>query len=208
MAHRYLSTAEQSLVLNKLAAYVADYLTPEGFTYTPPSEDSYSHKLVGPNEATLYLRMTGDTKGDRVEISGGFHIGKSKYGNLEFVRPNCGVPNDISVALSRGPDAIAKEIKNRYLPKYLSALTQARDQRDKAEAYTQAKLANLQRLQNLGGDARKIARDAEGGYLSIGEVYGHIEATDDSARLDLRCLTIKQAEAVINLLKGSNHDQE
>jgi len=201
MAHRYMSIAEQSAILTGIAAYVAGYLTPEGFTYTPPIDDEHNHVLVGPNEAKLYISMEGDTKGDRIYIGGSFHIGKDRFGNPgSYVRPD-NDPGTISVALKRGEEAIAREIRMRYLPKYLPALAQARQKRDAQQAYRTARHENLQKLQNLGGDMRKLDIDAERGYLHIGEVYGHIEATNDSASLELRCLTIQQAEAIIKLLK-------
>lgn len=60
MAHRYLSTAEQNLILTKVAAYVAGFI---GFNYSLPTEDTYSHKLIGPDEAVLYVSVIGDTHG-------------------------------------------------------------------------------------------------------------------------------------------------
>src|ERR1035437_10317822 len=102
MAHVYRSTEESNRILSKVASHAAGYLAPEGFTYTPPTEDDYQHKLLGPKEATLNLSLEGDTKGDRIKVGGGFHIGMGVYGNLEFVRPKSGVPSDISVALARG----------------------------------------------------------------------------------------------------------
>jgi hypothetical protein len=200
MAHVYRSTEESNRILSKVAQYVADYLASEGFTYTPPTEDGYQHKLVGPNEATLYLRLEGNSNGDRIAVSGGFHIGKGRYGNSEFVRPKSGVPSDISVALARGEKAIAKEINHRYLPKYLFALAEAVVQRDAEQLYTDKKMGNLRHLYNLTGANRTLDAGTRA-YLQVGEVYGHIETSDNFATLELRCLTIQQAEAVIKLLK-------
>lgn len=201
MAYRSIDTAERILTLHAIASYLNGYLGKEGFKYTQPTEDMYQYKLVGPDEAVIYLSLEGDSKGDRLSISGGFHIGKDKFGNTEFVRPNCGISSGITVAVKRGDEAIGHAVLRRFLPKYLAELAQARKQRDESEAYLQAKLSNLQRLQNLGGDTRKLDRDAVRGYLHIGEMYGHIEATNDSATLELHCLTIEQAEAVIKLLR-------
>jgi hypothetical protein len=201
MAHRYISGAEANLILTKVASYVAGYLKSEGYRYQPPTEDGYMHKLVGPNEATIYLNVSGHTSGDRINISGGFNIGSGRTGSGYFVRPNMGINSEISVSLSRGEETIAREIQKRFLPVYMVELAAARKQRDANEAYHNAQLGNLQRLQNLAGDCRKLDCDAEKAYLLIGEVYGYIRATDNTASLELRCLTIKQAEEIINLLR-------
>lgn len=210
MAHIYRSMEETRETLRNVANYLAVFLSEGGsgwdgaskWTYTNPEGDNWQHKIVGPDEAVIYVTLEGDTKGDRINLSGGFHIGTSKWGNSEYVRPNSGVPSSISVALSRGNAVIAAELKRRYLPAYLKALAEARTQRDHNEAYHNAKLSNLQRLQNLGGDTRKLDYDAERGYLHIGETYGYIQTTDNSASLELRCLTMAQAEAIIKVLKG------
>ena len=81
MAHRYISGAEANLILTKVASYVAGYLKSEGYRYQPPTEDGYMHKLVGPNEATIYLNVSGHTSGDRINISGGFNIGSGRTGS-------------------------------------------------------------------------------------------------------------------------------
>lgn len=208
MAHRYLSTAETTLTLTKLAAYVAVFLSEGGsgwdgtsqWTYTPPTEDSYSHKLIGPDEAVIYLSLTGDTAGDRVNISGSFHIGKTKFGNSEFVRPKSGTPSDISVALDRGFATVAQEILKRYLPKYLPALAEARTQRDADQAYKVKQQSNLSRLALLAG-SRTPDMQSHSVSLSIGEVYGDIEAYGDSITLKFRSLTMAQAETLIKTLR-------
>ena len=199
MTHVYRSTEESDRVLSEVAYYVVRQL--EGFTYTEPTEDSYSHILVGPNEAKLYLRLEGDTKGDRIGVSGHFHIGRTAYGNTEFVRPKSGVPSAITVSLARGEETIAREIKNRYLPKYLAALAEARAQRDATQLYMDKKMGNLRHLHNMTGETRTLDAGTTRAYLQVGEVYGHIETSDNTATLDLHCLTMKQAEAVIKLLK-------
>ena len=199
MAYRSTNLNEVHEELKRIAYTLVGGLP--GWVYAEPDERSCYHKLIGPDEATLYLSIDGDTKGDRLRVSGGFHIGKTKYGNPEYVRPNTGDPGSMTMAIARGPEAIVRTVSRYVQDKYLPALAQAIKQRDEAEAYLQAKLSNLQHLQSLAGDTRTLARDAERGYLHIGEAYGHIEATDDSERLDLRCLTIKQAEDIINLLR-------
>lgn len=197
MAHRYLSTAEQNLILTKVAAYVAGCI---GFNYSLPTEDTYSHKLIGPDEAVLYISVIGDTNGDRINISGGFHIGRTKWGNSEFVRPKSGVPSDITIALSRGNEVIAHEIKARYLPGYLVALAEARTQRDADQAYIVKQGASLSRLALLAG-SRTPDLQSHSVYLNIGEIHGAIEAYGDSITLNMHRLTMKQAEAVIKLLR-------
>jgi hypothetical protein len=207
MAHVYRSPEDHNRILSKVAAYAARYLAPE-FTYTPPTEGGYQHKLVGSNEATLYLSLEGDTKGDRIIVSGGFHIGTISFGGYgAYVRPNSGVPSDISVALARGEAAVAMEIRRRYLPVYLVALAEARAQRDADTAYIVKQQATLSRLALVAGNRTPDLQCAGSGRshtvsLSIGEIYGDIEAYGDSVTLKLRSMTLAQAEAVLKLLKG------
>jgi hypothetical protein len=201
MAYRHTDTATVRTALKHLANAVSFGLG-KGWT-VPEQELDYSARLEGPDEAKVYLRIEGDTKGDRVNVSGGFHIGTTAHGNSEYVKPRSGVPADISVALSRGTEVLLREINSRYLPKYLAALAEARTQRDADIAYRNAKHSNLQHLQDLGGDKRKLDFDAERGYLHIGEVYGYIEASETTARLELRCLPLSLAEKIIKLIKDS-----
>lgn len=196
MAHVYKSTEETTLILTQLAVHLAAYI---GFSYTQPNEDNYAHKLIGPDEAVLYISLIGETKGDRINISGGFHIGKTKYGNDEYVRPE-NHPGEITVALSRGPDAIGHEIACRFLPKYLSALAEARTKRDANVTYQVKQQTNLSRLALAAGSYTPDA-ESHSVDLSIGEVYGDIEAYGDSITLKLQSLTVKQAEHVIKLLR-------
>jgi hypothetical protein len=198
MSHIYRSTEEGNAVLVPLTQYLAQALG-EGWS-VEPSEGCWGHRLVGPNEARLYLSLEGDTKGDRINISGGFHIGRTKFGNSEFVRPKSGVPSDITVALARGNEAIAREIMNRYLPKYLAALAEARTQRDADNAYKVKQQSTLSCLALLAGSQ---APDLQSHTvsLSIGEIYGDIEAYGDSVTLKLRSMTRKQAGDVLTLLR-------
>jgi hypothetical protein len=67
--------------------------------------------------------------------------------------------------------------------------------------------ANLRHLAKAAGTVVPVdkypSRDVVSSVsISIGEIYGTLTASDKSAQLELRCLTIKQAEDILSYLKG------
>ena len=107
----------------------------------------------------------------------------------------------ISVALSRGPEAIAKEITRRLLPEYLRILALGIAQAEKDNAYANAKAINLRVLAQAIGEKAPQERDEKVNF-SAGEAYGTIQANATTAELHLRSLTIDQAQHILKFLKG------
>jgi hypothetical protein len=146
-----------------------------------------------------------------VSISGSLNIGR----NGAFVTVYEGgqrlSPGSISVALSRGPEAIAKEITRRLLPEYLRifALAVAKLQADNAYDFDVS--ANLHFLAKAIGTVVPSKKDDGNSYVEAqresisfnrGEAYGTIRVSNKTAELHLRSLTITQAEHILNYIKG------
>ena len=133
--------------LVRLAQDIAKELG-DGWTFKPLDEPYPTQYITGPNEAELAIRIEtyGSRKG-RIEVHGNFHIGR----NREFIdvrdwnhttSERCKLP-EISVSGNRGAEAIAKEIKRRFLPEYLPLLQKAIDKRDAANSHEDKTRANL-----------------------------------------------------------------
>ncbi len=109
---------------------------------------------------------------------------------------------EISVALSRGSEAIAKEITRRLLPEYFRILALGIAQAEKDSAYANAKAVNFRVLAQAIGEKEPQERD-ENVHFSAGEAYGTIQASATTAELHLRSLTIDQAQHILKFLKGA-----
>jgi hypothetical protein len=167
------------------------------------------------SNAKLYLGQRYGTKSTHVTISGTLHVGRD--GQYVEVYEGTGSgwhrasAGEISVAIARGPAIIAKEIKRRFLPEYLRILALANAKVLADTAYETDVRLNLLRLAKAAGTT--VAFDdtnrwdkREAFSLGIGEVYGTIHASQKTATLELRSLTIKQAEAILQAL-AYQHDQ-
>jgi hypothetical protein len=119
------------------------------------------------------------------------------------------------VALSRGPEAIAKEITRRLLPEYLRvyALAMAKLQAD--NAYDFEVSANLHLLAKAVGTVVPSDKNPNNSYVEAqresisfnedhtrGEAYGIIRVSNKTAQLELRSLTLTQAVHILSYIKG------
>lgn len=119
--------------LNKVARCLGG-----GWTVEYPGGERVA-RLVGPGEAALVVYLTWH---DRVEISPVFPRGRNgdHYGPYQFE------PAKITVASSRPPAAIAKDIQRRLLPAYLPALAEAVARRDRDAQHQREARAVADRL--------------------------------------------------------------
>lgn len=113
----------------------------------PNEEQHYpTHKIENPeNGAILWVNIIWNHK-DRANISGSLFLGRGNthvtvYENHERAK----VP-DITVALARGPAAIAKDVKRRLLPEYLRILELAKAQVARDNERTANRQANIRKL--------------------------------------------------------------
>lgn len=211
-----MTSAERTSVLSMLGRSIAEILTVldgplslMGWKFVEPSEDSYSVYMQNTDGARIYLSLissTGYDKNDRVNVTGWFNIGKA--GAFVEVRDNnVRVYTEITVAASRNPEAIAKDIAKRFLPKYLAAF-------ERALAIVEAEKAYELHITN----ALKLVADAAGITVPktseydrelrtsvsgrVGSVAVYIKTYDGCIELKLDGLTTAQAIDVLAYVRG------
>lgn len=113
-------------------------------------------------------------------------------------RHNGSPPPSISMAISRGPAVIAREIQRRYLPLYLAWYTHAVTQ---DASYDRAKAARVATLQILAGILGETA-DGDGAiYHSGKEFYTTFDVHyADCADIKISNAPVELAEAVLRLI--------
>jgi hypothetical protein len=176
------------------------------WTFKPLDEPYPTQYIKGPNESELAIRIEtyGARKG-RIEVHGNFHIGR----NREFIdvrewnhstSERCKLP-EISVSGSRGAAAIAKEIKRRFLPEYLTLLQKAIEKRDAAASWEDKTRANLVTLAAIVNASVPTERDrTTASFYHNDKAYGDIQCSGDSVTLKLSSLTMKQAKNILAML--------
>ena len=172
--------------------------------------------LRNAGKARICLQFDDYSEPTRLSISGYLNIGKNQQHVDVYERGADGtgwnrasVPS-ITVSLSRGPEAIAKDIVRRCLPEYLRILALAEDKLAKDAEYENKIAANLQRLAEAAGV--KITRESNDGrgeirkafHFRVGEsrYYDVAAASADDCSLNLPTLSFAQAERIIHYLKG------
>jgi hypothetical protein len=205
--------------LNQLAQEIAENLGNDWFN-SQDDEGYHKHLYQVGTNAKLYVSQSYGTKSTHVVISGSLHVGRDgqyvevyenvvdSRGGFTWERQSAG---EISVAIARGPAVIAKEIQRRFLPHYLHVLALAEAKVVADTAYETDVRLNLRRLAKAADttvtfDDTNRWDKREAFSLSIGEVYGTVHASTKTATLELRSLTIKQAEAILQAL-AYQHDQ-
>ncbi len=207
-----MTSAERTATLTQLGKEVAAVLNLAhflGWEFVEPTEDTYQvYMLNRYTGARVYLGLSA-SKGyevlDRVNVTGWFHVGKS--GSFVEVRDNnVRVYPEISIALSRGADAIAKDIAKRFLPVYLPAFERACEIALNERRYEQRITDTLASVAITAGIPvpkpgqynTELRREVGG---KVGTVDVRIKAYDGRVELKLDDLTLVQAQAVINYIK-------
>ena len=215
-----MTSAERTATLSKLALEIAYKLHSnhgQAWEFVEPTEDTYNVYMQNRQGARIYLGLSS-SKGydlcDRVTVSGGQHIGKhGAY--VEVYQRDLGIVTDgwarasspdITVALSRGADAIAKDIAKRFLPQYLRIFEAAMRKVAEQEAYELRITNTLKRVANAAGfivpklgEYDREVRSQTGG--AIGNVDVTIKAYDGRVELKLDDLTVEEAESIIDKLQ-------
>ncbi len=207
-----MTSAERTATLTQLGKRVATVLNLAhflGWEFVEPTEDTYQvYMLNRYTGARVYLGLSA-SKGyevlDRVNVTGWFHVGKN--GSFVEVRDNnVRVYPEISIALSRGAEAIAKDIAKRFLPQYLPAFERACEIALNERRYEQRITDTLASVAITAGIPvpkpgqynTELRREAHGSIGNVGiSIYAYEEAVD----LKLGDLTLVQAQAVIGYIK-------
>jgi hypothetical protein len=160
--------------------------TPDGFEFHV-SWDTYSGRPV-----------------TKLNVSG-------TYGDLYKFKPcNAKLP-EINVSASRGAATIAKDIKRRFLPGLMEIVTKMRDAKDRTDSYNDKSVNNTRKLVDLSNGAFELnyKNEYSGGPridqpnaspTRIENFYGSLSVSGDSVGIELRSLTMDQAERIIRAL--------
>jgi len=185
------------------------------WTFVEPTEDTYSVYLRNAGQARIYIQFDGYNEPTRLTVSGYLHIGKNGQYVEVYERGADGrgwnrasVPI-ITIALKRGPEAIAKDIAKRFLPEYLRVFALA-EAKGAADAEYDGKItANLQRLAKAAGenvgteDIRGRGEVRKDFTFRVGDSrYYTVTASAKDCSLKLDALSIEQAEVIIRYLKS------
>lgn len=210
-----MTSSERLSILSKLGIEIsqalnAKYTKHRPWTLNVPSLEGYSVCLRNAGNGRIWLQMTsskGYDLNDRLHISGDLNIGKNRsYVEVRDANYQRITPGEITVAVARGPEVIAREIATRFLPHYLDVLEKAND-KVKAEADYEAKLtANLQRLAKVAGVSvgtvnyrNEVNREFT---LKSSGHYHTVKTNETDVDMSLDSLTFDQAEYIIRYLKG------
>jgi hypothetical protein len=204
-------TAASIELVNAVAVFLNAGEKSEVWAFKPLNEDyptQYIIKVAQPEcELAFHTETYGSQKG-KVTIHGNFHIGHSgnKFVDIrEFGTGGYFALPSISVTIARGPEAIAKEIKRRFLPEYLPLLAKAIVKRDSREAYENQTRANLLRLAAIVNQSIKDLReDTDRVTVYKDKFYGEIQCSDTKATLTIHDLSIEGAEQILRLVQDGN----
>ena len=156
-------------LMQKLATDIAAHLT-GSWTVKPNDEDgNWRAYILGANDERLFLsNMWGGGKG-RIYISGSFPSGLSH------------TDSSITVAATKTPSQIAKDIERRLLPAYQIALAAAKEQiaaADRAEMARLATIAEVEKIIDLPFTAdhtgKRASRHVEAGIIRV-SYADHVE---------------------------------
>jgi hypothetical protein len=220
-----MTSAEKIAYLNMLGKQVADILTTTynsaqcgidgAWEFVTSSEDNWNVYMQNKLGARIYLSLAcskGYQVYDRVSVSGHMHIGKNGSYVEVYDRGADGTgwnrvsAPSITVASSKNPEAIAKDIAKRFLPEYLRvfALAQAKVQAD--ADYDAAITANLQRLAKVAGETLPSTQQRYGQvnssfHFRVGQRYYDVTASAKDCSMKMISLSIEQCEFIIRYLK-------
>jgi hypothetical protein len=156
----------------------------------------------GPDGAGFYVELDRRTNPARLAVHG------------RYPTPYCPDPARrlrITVSSARPVEAIAADVRRRFLPTYLELYAQLRERRQRAEererrdAAIRAELAAILG-ERVGGDG--VIRYSDGGGAPVGSryVYGRIEVSGEEVRLDLSSVPVETARAVCRLLAETKRE--
>lgn len=211
-----MTSAERTIALSGLARQIATELRKlnplRPWTFVEPTENTYSVYLRNAGKARIYLQFDGYNEPTRLSISGILNIGKNNQYVEVYERGADGTgwnrvnAPSITVAIARGPEAIAKDIAKRFLPEYLRVFQLAVDKVQADTDYDAAITANLQRLASVAGEKLPSEQNYRGEVnknftLHIGNNYYTVTASAKDCSLKLDNLTIEQATYIIKYLR-------
>ncbi len=188
-----LEQANERKALSELAQQVASALG-DGWHYLAPKDDdelTARNRYIVNGERKVSVAFVWNQR-DRVSLRGTFNNGLHQHLPYRAENP------EITVAISRGPAVIAREMVRRVLPAYDALLAQTKTRKAQADDYRAKQIAKLVHLGATVGLTLTPREDADRFFFDGGEV----RVSDDDASVTLHGLTIEQAEQVLKLTRG------
>jgi len=184
-----------------LAREVAGHLGPD-WSAEDPGDDYPGAYLNGPDQARLYLRGIWNDA-TRVQVAGGYP--------QNHQRP---AAHSITVALSRGAAAIAREITRRLLPDYLATLKGVIAENHRDQQAAERRAHNAGELAKLLPGAKVDHDPSTASYKTSirwydrdnGRGYGDLHLSYDGqgvSELEIRSISVETAERVLRALTQS-----
>jgi len=216
-----MNSTERTKALSEIAQQIAaelcklDPLHP--WTFAAPNEDTYSVYLRNAGDARIYVQFDGYNEPTRLIVSGHMHIDKNGSYVEVYEKGADGTgwnrvySPSITVAIKRGPEAIAKDIAKRFLPEYLRVFALAKAKVAEDNAYEAAIAANLQRLAEATGESvpeSLSCSHSKNFTWRLGGNYHTVTASAKDCSLKLDNLTLEQAEQIISILKADALDKK
>lgn len=110
--------------------------------------------LNGPDDKSLHFVIPWNND-NRLEISGSFRNGLNQHLPYSGDREK----TEITVAKSKAPEQIAKDIERRLMPPYERVLAQTKERKAKADAYEAEKMRALETIRDAMGEGASIKDD-------------------------------------------------
>lgn len=167
------------------------------WNYREQDEPYPTHRIDGPGEACLYLRIEYNHK-DRIAIGGSLNIGKNGMYVTVYEDGKRVCSGDITVAISRGVPAIVREIQRRLLPDYLRVLAKAVERRDAERTYEAKRRENLETLAAIAHTTVRNGDEVSSfSFYHNDRAYGDVQASDTTVQVKLSSLTLEQAKHIL-----------
>lgn len=183
-------------LLAATAESVAEAL--EGFSVDTSWDNSWNVPLNGPNGARIFLSLDRG----RVEVGGAYPDGYYQaLGSQER--------HEITVALSRGPVTIAREIVRRLLPGYLATLAEVQEKMRLDQEAKDMRQVAAERLAEVLSIPGVHLRDGELSWFSdtpAGYGSARVNYGGGTAAIEARSVTLEVAERILCVLAEAAGD--
>jgi len=187
-----MSDVLQRARIRQIADAVSKYLG-EGWMLRDMEGFSGVHLRKFGTAEELYFKADWRNS-DRLVISGSFGDGLSTYFPIHREK------TEITVAIDKEPEKIAREIKRRLMPVYLKVLKFCMEHKAKDDEYKKKRNRTLRRLAEvIGGDAGMSSDSCVTAYDPM-EVTAEYRG-DGEVKLSMR-LGVEKAVRVIEVLKS------
>lgn len=199
-----MTSQERTQALSGLARQIATelrkLLPARPWTFVEPTEDTYSVYLRNAGKGRIYLSFDGYNEPTRLSISGHLHIGKDNRFVEVYERSSRVTLPSITVAIKRGPEAVAKDIAKRFLPEYLRILELAEQKVAEAAAYEATIAEHRNHLAAVCGVKLHPQDECHDFSWHLGG-YHTVKINEKNVDLKLVDLSFAQAEHIIKYLK-------